>query len=96
MVDLYVYYKVHAENTGRLAPLVRAMQAQLAASHGVSAQLKRRPGDNEGVQTWMEVYPGTNEAFGAALADAVRGAGLDGLIIGPRHVEIFTDLTSCA
>ena len=72
------------------------MQAQLAASHGVSAQLKRRPGETDGVQTWMEVYPGASEACQAALADAVREAGLDGLIIGPRHVEVFTDLTSCA
>jgi hypothetical protein len=96
MTDLYVYYKVRAENAARLEPLVRAMQARLAAIHGVAGQVKRRPLANDGVQTWMEVYPAAGEAFNAALADAERQAGLAGLIDGPRHTEVFTDLTPCA
>jgi hypothetical protein len=92
MVDLYVYYKVRAENAGRLAPLVRALQARL----GVAAQLKRRPEEKDGVQTWMEVYPAVGHAFAGALEQAAGDAGLAGLIDGPRRTEVFTDLTVCA
>ncbi|MFL6672463.1 MAG: DUF4936 family protein [Massilia sp.] len=96
MVDLYVYYKVRAENAARLEPIVRALQAGLATRHGVAGQLKRRPEAKDGVQTWMEVYPATGDAFAAALAEAERSAGFDGLIEGPRRTEVFTDLTPCA
>jgi hypothetical protein len=96
MVDLYVYYKVREENAARLAPIVRAMQGRLDAGLAGSAQLKRRPDTKDGLQTWMEVYPGADAVFREALLDAERHAGWDGLIEGPRHTEIFTDLTPCA
>lgn len=96
MVDLYVYYKVRDADTARLAPLVHAMQARLAAAQGVSVQLKRRPAGNDGVQTWMEVYPAVPSGFDAALAGAVIDAGIEPLLAGPRRTEVFTDLPPCA
>jgi hypothetical protein len=96
MIDLYVYYKVRAENAARLAPLVRSLQAQLVRDHAVAAQLKCRPPASDAVQTWMEVYPGVDPAFGAALERAAGDAGLAELIEGPRRTEVFTDLTACA
>jgi len=100
MIDLYVYYKVRELEADALAPRVRAMQAALAAGHGVAVQLKRRPGSKDGVQTWMEVYPGAPDGFEAVLAQAALGAGLDALPDGPRRTEIFVDLkpelTPCA
>jgi hypothetical protein len=96
MLDLYVYYKVREENAARLQPLVRAMQATLSAQCGQANQLKRRPDAPDGIQTWMEVYPAADDTFPAALAAAVRTAGFDGLIEGPRRAEVFTDLTPCA
>ena len=96
MADLYVYYKVRLDNTARLELLVRAMQSRLAAQHGVAVQVKRRPEAKDGMQTWMEVYPAVDNDFTAALAQAVRAAGLADLIEGPRHTEMFTDLTACA
>jgi hypothetical protein len=95
MVDLYVYYKVRDADTAQLAPLVRAMQARLAGSENVSVQLKRRPGNNDGLQTWMEVYPAVPAGFDALLARAVIDAGLEPLLAGPRRVEVFTDLPPC-
>jgi hypothetical protein len=92
MFDLYVYYKVREDNAARLAPLVRKMQSRLAAP----AQLKRRPQARDGLQTWMEVYPGVDAAFEQSLDAAVHEAGIAGLIDGPRHTEVFTDLTPCA
>jgi hypothetical protein len=95
MVDLYVYYKVRDADTPQLAPLVRAMQAILAGSEGVSVQLKRRPGNNDGLQTWMEVYPAVPAGFDALLTRAVIDAGLEPLLAGPRRVEVFMDLPPC-
>ncbi|MGX4643006.1 DUF4936 family protein [Massilia sp. SYSU DXS3249] len=93
MIDLYVYYKVREEDAARLEPLVRRLQAGLAPA---PCQLKRRPGSSDGVQTWMEVYPGVDEAFAAALDSAASEAGVDGLIVGPRRAEVFVELTPCA
>jgi hypothetical protein len=100
MMDLYVYYKVRQQDAVALAPRVRAMQEALGASHGVARQLKRRPEARDGMQTWMEVYPGVPEAFADALERAAAQAGFDGLIAGPRRAEVFVDLepepTTCA
>jgi hypothetical protein len=92
MTDLYIYYRVRDEHASQLAPRVRAMQAAL----GTGGQLKRRPGSSDGLQTWMEIYPDAPDGFDAALALAVRQAGLPDLIAGERHTEVFTDLSTCA
>jgi hypothetical protein len=72
------------------------MQAALAPGLGVAPQLKRRPQAQDGVQTWMEVYPGATAAFPAQLDAAAAHAGLARWTAGPRHVEIFEDLPPCA
>lgn len=96
MADLYIYYRVRDDHAVSLGLRVRAMQAQLSSATGIEGQLKRRPGSVDGVQTWMEVYPGAYEGFDAELAAAVAQASLSDFIDGPRHVEIFTDLETCA
>lgn len=96
-MDFYVYYKVQDAVAADLQAAVFAMQAALAGAHGVAPQLKRRPTTADGVQTWMEVYPGVAQpGFAQALDAAVAQAGLPNWISGPRHVEIFEDLPPCA
>jgi hypothetical protein len=103
-MDLYVYYRVRSGDADSLLPRVRALQAQLAATHGVAPQLKRRPPDADGsvddgadgVQTWMEVYPAATAGFAEALAQAAGAADLALLTVGPRHTEVFMDIPSCA
>ena len=92
MVDYYVYYKVRSVDASRLAPLVHAMARRLELDAGVRVALKRRPEDKDGLQTWMEIYPGVTEDFDKVLARAVGEAGIDALLAGPRRLEIFTDL----
>lgn len=87
MNDLYVYYRVSPANASELAARVRRMQASLG-----TGQLKRRPGEKDGLQTWMEVYPASGDGFADRLADAAREAGLSRYIDGERHTEVFTDL----
>ena len=90
MADLYVYYKVREHDAARLAPLVRAMQQRLADGEGVQVQLKRRPGAKDGLQTWMEVYPGVGAGFAAALERAAEAAGRQASIHGPSRAEVIT------
>ncbi|MES2323856.1 MAG: DUF4936 family protein [Pseudomonadota bacterium] len=96
MGDLYIYYRVRDGDAAALAARVCAMQARLALAHPVTAQLKRRPGSADGLQTWMEIYNGADRDFDAALDAAVQEAALSELISGERHTEVFTDLDSCA
>ncbi|TFW11468.1 DUF4936 family protein [Massilia arenosa] len=86
MTDLYIYYRVPAGQAGALASKVRAMQAALGGG-----QLKRRPGEKDGLQTWMEVYASVTDDFPARLDRAAEEAGLQQHIDGLRHTEVFTD-----
>jgi hypothetical protein len=95
-MDLYIYYKVDAAAVPALASRVAAMQSQLASSLRVMPLLRRRPGEQDGKQTWMEVYPDVPPGFDAALAQAVSESGLADLTSGPRHTEIFVELEACA
>lgn len=94
MIDLYVYYKVRDEHAATLAPLVCALQARVIQPG--AARLLRRPESNDGVQTWMEVYPDVPETFAAELEAAACNAGFDHLVQGPRRVEVFTEFPPCA
>ena len=95
-MDFYVYYKVAADAAAALAPQVTLFQQQLATSHGVNTALKRRPGEQNGMQTWMEVYTGVSSDFAAALDLAVQQSGIAAFAMGGRHTEIFMDLDACA
>jgi len=95
-MDLYVYYRVPAEDAERFAALARETQSALARRHGVAAALKRRPEAADGLHTWMEVYHDVAPGFEDALTAAVAASGLAGRIRGERHVERFLDMTACA
>lgn len=94
-MDLYVYYKVDPSAAAELAPRVVVMQSKLASNQHIRAALRRRPGEQDGKQTWMEVYPDVPAGFDALLAQAVGESGIGGLIDGPRHTEIFVELAAC-
>ena len=94
MIDLYVYYKVREEHAERLASLACAFQARIIQAG--AARLLRRPESKDGLQTWMEVYPDVPESFAGELEMAAAGAGFEGLIEGPRRVEVFVEFPPCA
>ncbi len=95
-MDLYIYYRVRSELAPILQQQVEAMHASLSREYGIVIGLKRRPGESEGRQTWMEIYQAVPTGFEAALERAVEQAGLDALIDGSRHTEHFLDVSSCA
>jgi len=94
--SLYIYYQVADSNAAQLLPLVRRMQATLAPECAVGSGLKRRPASADGLQTWMEIYDGVTPTFDTALAAAVAAAGVNDLIAGHRHTELFTEMPPCA
>jgi hypothetical protein len=96
MIDLYVYYKVRVADAADVARRVRALQATLREGSGVAGQLKRRPEARDGMETWMEVYPGVADDFPARLEAAAAAVSLPALLAGPRRSEVFMDLTPCA
>lgn len=93
MADLYVYYKVREADTAALHQRIAALQRQLAVAHGVAPQLKHRPGVQDGLQTWMEVYPHVGAGFADALEAACVQAGIGPLLASDRHHEVFTDIS---
>ena len=95
-MDLYIYYKVRTEHGARLAERALGMQQTLLRDYGIVTGLKRRPQENDGRQTWMEIYQNVPDGFEASLANAVAGSGLLELIDGQRHTEHFMDVSSCA
>jgi hypothetical protein len=96
MRDLYIYYKVRAGDAAALWPRVQAMQAALRERHGVAGQLRRRPEEKDGRQTWMEIYPALPAGGEALLDAALAQAGIGAAIDGARHTEVFTDDIPCA
>jgi hypothetical protein len=94
-MDLYVYYHVRHEFSEEIRTTVRAMQAELSKTYKVHTSLKRRPNLQDGRYTWMEVYADADPDFQAALEKAAEAAGIERLIDGKRHHEVFVDAT-CA
>lgn len=96
MMELYVYYRGAVEHAPLITERVWKMQARLREKYGVQAALKRRPEEDAGTFTWMEVYSAVPEDFESGLQQAVQEAQLPALIHGIRHVERFLDSASCA
>ena len=95
-MELYVYYRAACADAPQLKARVLAMQAQLSSEFGIQTALKRRPNEEAGMHTWMEVYLCIPDGFEPVLQQAVHEADLPALIHGPRHVEHFLDSASCA
>jgi folate-binding protein YgfZ len=75
MIDLYVYYKVREPTPPPSRRACARCRRRWPRAMGVAHQLKRRPASQDGLQTWMEVYPGVADAL-PSLAQAAAQAGL--------------------
>ncbi len=95
-MDLYVYYRVRREHADELHSRAGAMQRWLAQEYGIVTALKRRPEEQDGMQTWMEIYQAIPDGFAMSLERAVGQAGLAALIEGQRNTEYFLDVSACA
>ncbi len=96
MRELYVYYRVAAEDGARLEAAVHLLHTRLERDvTGLHARLLVRPDTVDGEQTWMETYSfdpqpgavGIDPALQTRI-DAEAGA-LSPLLRSPRHTEVF-------
>jgi hypothetical protein len=94
--ELFIYYRTTLENAEVLQTAALAMQARLRARHpGLQARLMCCPEPANGLLTWMETYAlpsgsvGINESLQHDI-EVDAQAALPALIIGRRHVEVFT------
>lgn len=95
-MDLYVYYHVQVADAAVFLTKITEMQDNLRREYGIRTALKRRPEEQDGLHTWMEVYLEVAEGFEAKLEQAFASSQLSSMIAGRRHVEHFLDLTLCA
>lgn len=95
MPSLYVYYRV-PRNRRAAARAAASRMASLIEAQGLERpRLMQRPeADAEGRQTWMEVYESWDERCAPLVERALTESGLGELIEGPRHPELFIDLTT--
>ena len=96
MRELYVYYRVRGTDAAAAEAEVVALQTELrAATPGLRARLLQRPDEQDGRQTWMEIYSMESavnvEGVSARLEAAIEVRAADRLthIDGSRHVEVF-------
>jgi hypothetical protein len=93
MTSLYVYYRIPARSVGRARAAAYRAAVLIETSVGERPRLMRRPEtDQEGRQTWMEVYERWNPSWAKTVAQAIDESGLASLIEGGRHEEVFADL----
>lgn len=95
-MDLYIYYRVPSAHGAELEARLAAMQRRLEGEFAVVAELKRRPEEQDGCQTWMEIYRAVPTGFELALERAVAREELARYIDGQRNTEIFVDVRPCA
>ena len=88
-MDYYIYYQVGDAQAQHLRDKVLSMQVALQQQYQIGTALKRRPHQQDGHQTWMEVYLAVPDGFDAALAAALAAAEIAPLIDGERHIERF-------
>ena len=96
MRELYVYYRVRAAESAVAEAEVLGLQAELRAqTPGLRARLLKRPDEQDGHQTWMEIYSMESavdvDGVSARLQAAIAARAAERLthIDGSRHVEVF-------
>lgn len=86
MDELYLYYKVHADDVGAALAAFEALGLGAAAPRLLSRQDEAQA--SQDMQTWMEIYSSSDQA----AAEAQVAAALQPFIQGPRHLERFKPL----
>lgn len=94
---LYIYYRVAEVDLPAALAAAQALRCTLLAAHpGLTAELLRRPGMQQGQVTLMETYahPRGMDGALAGLIEQHAAAALAPWLQGPRHMERFDLLAS--
>ena len=95
MRELFVYYRIRDADVTAARAAVRTMQDRLRQTHpGLATRVLGRRGEDDGLQTWMEIYslPGAGIDPGLEAEIERQATSWAALVAGPRHVEAFDSL----
>lgn len=95
-MDCYVYYKSAQEQESQILQQVRILNDFLITEMNIGLHLQRRPGVENGIITWMEIYRNVPMDFDHALGEAVNQTKIMSMIQTERHAEYFEDVIACA
>jgi Domain of unknown function (DUF4936) len=92
LLDLFVYYRVPANQESAYLAQTRTLLAQLRQTSGIEGRLSRRPEAKEGLHTWMESFLDLPTAKEAAVSAHLADPRSASFIEGERHTERFVRL----
>lgn len=92
-MTLYVYFKLIVAEHPNLFAIIRGMQNQLSIEYpGLKTRLLKRPNaDEEGRETWMEVYD-INPAVQSQFMGRISELAVAGKLPHPRRNEFFISI----
>lgn len=92
---VFIYFRARPGDDERVAASIDTLQATMRQRHGADLQARfgHRREEAAGQRTWLESYALAPDADVAALlalrADCATPAGLDALLEGEAHIEVF-------
>jgi hypothetical protein len=88
--SVFIYYRVAAASAEDVRVAATALLEGVERLCGVGGRLMQRADD---ALTWMEVYPQVSDPalLQAAIAQALPESGLELLLAGSRHTEVFIE-----
>lgn len=89
----FIYYKLPADQAAGVLAAVRQLQSRLAADEGIAGRVLRRPQDDSGTATLMEIYEpvADPERFARAMDAALLASALTFDLRAARRLERFVD-----
>lgn len=95
-MNCYIYFKASAGKEAEVLRQERLLQNLMRQENEKSPGLQRRPVEQDGMHTWMEIYHQVTSDFEQRLELAYAQTGLKQLQSGERHMEYFVDVDLCA
>jgi hypothetical protein len=92
-MDYYIYYKSKVEDADNIMASFDRLKNLVLQKIQIDMHLQRRPLEDQGLFTWMEIYRDIPEQFDVLLKSAVDESDITRFIAGNRHVELF--ITPC-
>ncbi|MES2037502.1 MAG: DUF4936 family protein [Pseudomonadota bacterium] len=95
-MNCYIYFKASAGKEAEVLQQEQLLQNLMRQADQQSPGLQRRPAEQDGMHTWMEIYHQVTSDFEQRLELAYAQTGLQQLQSGERHMEYFMDVNLCA
>ncbi len=95
-MNCYIYFRASTGKEAEVLQQEHLLQKLMRVADQQSPVLQRRPVEQDGMHTWMEIYHQVTSDFEQRLELAYAQTGLKQLQSGERHMEYFLDVDLCA